>query len=461
MTNRRSFSPCCRALILAVLCLPQAVLVRADDVVTDSEFRLKPEWSGPCRYADVIDVNLGNSPEAFIRAAYGQVTGQEPSGERVAAWAARLRTDTHLRRIDVVRSFCKESGRNCKLRYSDPWLNNPDLAAPCVKNTKRDVGAVVMFFFHCPGGVNCGMDWANTHAYGMGQPSPILAWGDQAAGVYDAGNPGFWRRELRDARFAGLDFILPNVYGPDMLQEGKVATLAAALRQEQDPVKVGLFDDTWAWGEKWFGPYWLAKPDLSDTEAAASKLYEAKWKPFFTQVPRKYWYEVDRKPFICFYNSNKLKPRRASSAVLSRMKQMFRRDFGVDPFLFVDRAYFEDRNMPAVADAKFIWDTIDLPGGISRFKMKGHTLCHAMVKWDSLGRDHRGAIAAATDKLLKGPERLEQVLRDSADADILMIGTWNDLGEGTGVHRNYDYYYRGQWLPPDYFMRLIRQSQCR
>jgi hypothetical protein len=84
-----------------------------------------------------------------------------------------------------------------------------------------------------------------------------------------------------------------------------------------------------------------------------------------------------------------------------------------------------------------------------------------MVKWDSLGRDHRGAIAAATDKLLKGPERLEQVLRDSADADILMIGTWNDLGEGTGVHRNYDYYYRGQWLPPDYFMRLIRQSQCR
>jgi hypothetical protein len=260
--------------LLVGACLAPAATIRATDLSTTSEFKLRPEWSGPCRYADVIDVNLGNLPEAFIRAAYGQVTGREPSPERVATWAARLRTDTHLRRIDVVRTFCKESGRSCNLRYSNPWLNNPDLAASGVKKTQRDVGAVVMFFFHCPAGVNCGMDWANTHAYGMDEPSPILAWGTETSGVYDAKNPGLWRRELRDAKFAGLDFILPN-------------------------------------------------------------------------------------------------------------------------------------------------------------------------------------------KLLKGPERLQQVLRDSADADILMIGTWNDLGEGTGINRNYDYYYLGRWLPPDYFMRLIRQSQCR
>jgi hypothetical protein len=41
-----------------------------------------------------------------------------------------------------------------------------------------------------------------------------------------------------------------------------------------------------------------------------------------------------------------------------------------------------------------------------------------------------------------------------------MIATWNDLGEGTGITRNYDYYCRGAWLPPHAFMQLIRGSQC-
>ena len=44
----------------------------------------------PLPVSDVIDVNLGNSPEAFVRAAYGQVTGREPSPEQVATWTTRL-----------------------------------------------------------------------------------------------------------------------------------------------------------------------------------------------------------------------------------------------------------------------------------------------------------------------------------------------------------------------------------
>jgi len=50
-------------------------------------------------------------------------------------------------------------------------------------------------------------------------------------------------------------------------------------------------------------------------------------------------------------------------------------------------------------------------------------------------------------------------LAESSDADLLVLATWNDLGEGTGVHRNYDYYAGGKWLEPDHFMRLIRDSQ--
>jgi hypothetical protein len=51
------------------------------------------------------------------------------------------------------------------------------------------------------------------------------------------------------------------------------------------------------------------------------------------------------------------------------------------------------------------------------------------------------------------------VLSDSSDAELLVLATWNDIGEGTGLNRNYDYYAGGQWLAPDYFMRIIRESQ--
>src|ERR1700741_3130637 len=42
-------------------------------------FKLKPEWRGPCERADKVDVNLGNAPAAFVRAAHCQVVGSEPS----------------------------------------------------------------------------------------------------------------------------------------------------------------------------------------------------------------------------------------------------------------------------------------------------------------------------------------------------------------------------------------------
>ena len=52
------------------------------------------------------------------------------------------------------------------------------------------------------------------------------------------------------------------------------------------------------------------------------------------------------------------------------------------------------------------------------------------------------------------------MLTSSLDAHIAVIATWNDLGEGTGIERNYDYYGGGAWLPPTAFMGLTRASQC-
>jgi len=429
--------------------------------VISSDFIPRPEFAGPCvRATGPVDVNLGNAPEAFVRAAYCQVNGSEPPADIIDTWSAQLRTVSYVRRIDVIRTFCKDAVRTCTLSYSDPWATDVLLDARCQRKTTRDLGAVFMFFSDCPGGTNCAMDWANTHSLGMASPTARFAFGATTAGYYNPKSAGFWYRELLDARWAGLQFLLLNVYGPDLARTpDPLATLGQALTQAGSDVKVALFDDPWAWGKPSSPAAFRTPPNLSDAETAAQTLYQAKWKPFYTRVASESWYLVQDRPFIYFYNAGTLVPLNVSAAVVNRMKQLFQQDFGVLPFVAVDGAYFQDPAMTTVADSRFTWNTIGT-GRKSRTTMNAVTLDHFMVKWDSLGRDSPGAIATSTTRILKGPLLLEQMLTSSEDAQIAVIATWNDLGEGTGVERNYDYYVGGSWLPPTAFMGRTRAAQC-
>jgi len=115
--------------------------------------------------------------------------------------------------------------------------------------------------------------------------------------------------------------------------------------------------------------------------------------------------------------------------------------------------------MDGIADGRFTWDTLR-SNKISQTTVGATTLDHFMVQWDSLGRDSPGAVATSTDRILKGTTLLDTMLKSSTDAQIAVIATWNDLGEGTGIERNYDYYGGGAWLPPTAFMGLTRASQC-
>ena len=302
------------------------------------------------------------------------------------------------------------------------------------------------------------MDWANTHSPGMDQKSPLLGFGDEATGYYSPKQPGFWRRELVDAKYAGLDFLLLNTYGPD-IEDNKLKPLLDALASLEEPIKIGLFDDTWTWGEPWFSDFWKQKPDLTDPEKASSLIYEAKWKPFFSQIDKKHWYRFKGKPFIYFYNGGKLHPRNRSAGTIKRLKERFLADFGEEPFIVADSAYFEDSDLEKVADSKYVWLTFNSPERKSRSIMNQHVIDHAMVKWDPTGREHPGELPRPSDFILKDSTIMEKVLDESKSAEVLVLATWNDLGEGTGINRNYDYYWGGKWQRPDYFMRLIRQSQ--
>ncbi|HWZ88112.1 MAG TPA: DUF5010 domain-containing protein [Polyangiaceae bacterium] len=430
---------------------------------------LRPEFSGPCARADRVDVNLGNAPEAFVRAAYCQVQGSEPSADIVSHWSDQLRTVKYVRRVDVVRTFCNDANRSCALDYSNPWSTEPELTTPCARSGTRDMGALQMLFFNCPGGVNCGMDWANTHADGMATQSPLLGFGAQASGYYDPRNPGFWRRNLIDAGYAGLQFLMLNIYGPDLTQDGDpIGQLDAALDATDSGVKIALFDDTSGWGN--FDGVFANAPSLNDSQGAAQAIYDNKWKPFFTRIARKDWYLFNGRPFIYFYNGGTLQPQNRAAATVKALRALFLADFGVSPFVVVDQAFFDDPDMPNQADSRFVWYTFGcdsqssgscVPGKfMSESTLNNVKLDGFMVRWDTLGRDNPGQIAGPDDHLDKDESLLQQRLIDSASAQIAVVATWNDLGEGTGIGRNYDYYVSGRWLDPLAFAKDIRTSQC-
>src|SRR5450432_2746787 len=222
---------------------------KKEERTTVEPFKLKAEWDGPCARAEAVDVNLGGAPATFVRAAHCQITGQEPPAALVTKWTERMRDEYYVRRIDVVRSLCAASKRECKLAYSDPWVDEPDLGGPPERHTKREIGAVLMFFFDCPGKTNCSMDWANTHAPGMDGPVPSLGMKPGESAPFHPSQPGFWRRELSDAKYAGLSFLMPNAYGPDM-EDGKLKPLSDALKSMDAPIKLALFDDTWTWASR-------------------------------------------------------------------------------------------------------------------------------------------------------------------------------------------------------------------
>lgn len=426
-----------------------------------NSFVLGAEFDGStCTRSTAIDVNRGNSPEAFVKAAYCQINGSAPSDAVVSDWSNKLRTTKYVRRIDVVLSLCQEANRNCALDYSDPWATQSDLSKPCTRKGTRDLGAVLMFWNQCPGKTNCQMDWANTHASGMAAASPLLSFGSNASGIYGPANPGFWRRELSDAAYAGVQFFLLNVYGPDLTEAGDpMAQLGLALQDTGNRVKVGLFDDTYGWG-RGSGAFGT-NPNLADTEAAAQLIYVNKWKPFFTKVPRDSWYLYDGRPLIYFYNAGTLKPQNVAAPVISRLRALFQADFGVSPFIAVDEAFFGDEGMPEAADARFNWDTFRT-GQISDQTLKGVRLTAFMSKWDSLSRDNgnKGKIAQENDRLMKDDSLLTTRLKEAEGSQLTVIATWNDFGEGTGIARNYDYFANGQWQEPDYFMKALRAVQC-
>ncbi|RMD80620.1 MAG: hypothetical protein D6820_06435, partial [Lentisphaerae bacterium] len=406
----------------------------------------------------------GHSWPQLIRAAYWQMTGKLPVQKDLNWWLEIIASHPHMRRVDLVLRIAASHGKKTKLTYSDPWLRQLRFLVPPEHGVTRELGAVFMYFFHCPDGVNGKLSWANNHAPGMKMPDEICRITPNDNGYYNPfTNPGFWYMELLDARYAGLQFLLLNCYGPEppaVYHNLRTALHAIEAMKLQNTVKLALFDDTWAWGKKWFGEFWKQIPDMKQPEQCARLIFEGKWKPFFHSIPRKYWYYFRKRPLIFFYNAGTLRNRQHAAPVFAKLRELFYQEFGVYPYLCVDKAFWTPATA-GVADNMFRWYSL---GKSTREATHIHhdvSLTLSMVRWDSTARENHNIerIAQKTDRIYKDDRLLCHLLNHSRDNDLVVIATWNDLGEGTAINRCYDYFWDGAWHTPTHFIELIRRSQ--
>src|SRR5437899_2229030 len=109
-----------------ILLISHGILHAACACDPDVVFTQKPEWSGPASASFTVDADLGNTPSAFVTAAWEQVFGVAPSAATVTTQVNNLLTLPYWRRIDVVHSFINTLGLSRTVAVSDPWISQPD-----------------------------------------------------------------------------------------------------------------------------------------------------------------------------------------------------------------------------------------------------------------------------------------------------------------------------------------------
>ncbi len=266
---------------------------------------------------------------------------------------------------------------------------------------------------------------------------------------YSSLDPDWYAREFRDMEMAGLELAFPVHWGDNApwFDNGTVAFMVEGLEASGTAVRLGLFDDTTSEAcdynkARQLGYTPSPPPPLSDSDGLWFWFYDLKWKPFFETVPRERWATHDGspvseggRPVVVAYTGAWFADAHFSDEMWSTVKASFVRDFGVEPFLVLENSWFAlNSEVGAVADGRYAWGAA--VGGWNSFAHGGYRV---------------NAVGAGYDDHLIRPETPTYRARENgrllssswaampSGAELVLVETWNELWEGTGVCRLVDY----------------------
>lgn len=375
-----------------------------------------------------------------------------------------------------------------------PWptaLPTPTPAAAL--RPGMQVGTFFFYWHDCP---DNGCPANRVYALPPGWSAPLAGDPDALDGLYYSSLNRYWYAlELRDMRLAGIDIVLPVCWGEypgAWFRTGVLANLVEANRRLDPPLRIGLFDDTssevdeyrdYADNREFDGSAYFNGTiplDLSDP-AAGFFFYDRKIKPFFRLIPQEMWathngkpLEEGGRPLIVTYTRDNVAHMEYAGALWTAVKEAFQRDFRdrngrpIEPFVILEESWFSadalagEPSLAEVADGRYTWGTTVLGP-------RWHTVGDYTVASAGPGFDERNYLGGQgrvqrRDLTLAGqPGDPGSYLRDSlaqvpVETDLLLIETWNELWEGTGVCRADYPAIAGRPVPEDYYLDLLRRE---
>jgi len=237
----------------------------------------------------------------------------------------------------------------------------------------------------------------------------------------------WWREQLSDIAAAGIDLAAPVYWGyPGAYDSWSFAGLPHLVRAcdymrrtgEKCP-KIALFYDTSTLRHN--------EPrrhiDLSTDHGKA--WFYCSIRDFFSLIPPRHWAAIDGRPVVLLYSPSFAA--KQDPAVFSYLRERFRNDFGVDPYIIKQTSWEGE------ADDTCNW------GGALGLQMAG---CAALGP----GYDH--SAVRGREPLVRDREdgafytrNWEVLLRydPARRPKLVMVETWNEFHEGTDVAASREY----------------------
>jgi hypothetical protein len=354
-------------------------------------------------------------------------------------------------------------------------------AAPAPGPEPRGDSALGTFFFYW---YNCPQrecDAGQLSVVPPGWLGPLPYDDDERDGTaYSSFNYDWFERELRDMAEIGIDTVFPVSWGDHphpWFRQDRLDLLVQANGVLERPLQVGMFLDTTAQQAMYndfvadgyrFGP---GVPQLPlDDPRSGYFFYDRHIKGFFERVPREMWATHDGRPIIITYTALCCRDMQRAGALWGAVKAAFARDFGVEPWLILEDTWFtpealsveaDRRSVDQAADGRYSWGTA--LNGPSTRELRGYSVSSVGPGFDNrlitgiVDPRHQprevaiGGAAPADGAFFKAS--LAAVPRDT---NLVLVETWNEWPESTGIARAAYVGVDGRPLPEDFYMNILR-----
>jgi hypothetical protein len=254
-------------------------------------------------------------------------------------------------------------------------------------------------------------------------------------------DPAWYYKQFSDMQAAGMDFVLPDYWGEPGQYDKRVAPapelnyfatqgippMVAALDQlaaEGHPLKVALFLDT------------TIMNDADLTTLAGQQLFYVTIRDWFSKIPPRHWAAIGGQPIVWLYDAQRVF--RFDQSTFDYVYSRFPEDFGgLHPYIVREWQWKDAKNVddPAPIHTEGLYGWGAAPSGFN----SDPAMTVAAVGPGFGNTQFGGSGRIFTDR--RGGQYYEENLQRAVASgrQILVVETWNELGEASGILETFEF----------------------